>query len=486
MFQKYLNVLLAILSGIILAISSPPSFLGWLIFLGFLPLLAAIYQSKNAKNAFFLGGLVGLIYFGWGLRWFFAALPLAWAGIQSYFWGFIFTLLVAWLPTTLCLALFWGLFSWGAWRLFNWKKIGFIFVPFLFGGLEYLRAWGPSVLWAGSEAQIGPFWTLLNPAYNLAWFSAWRSLSFWGGIYFLDFLLMLGALALFFIVKHFWLAKIARPEKKFLGATLLILAAVNFLPQPPRQNPPTKIFVLQTKQNSSFQNTFAQETAAFQEQIALLKEIAEKDFAEALIFFPEDSRFLGTFPTAARVQTARLLAERPVLLIDSARTANQQSLIYFYDTGSPTFVATSPKIFLIPGGEYLPYTIKFLAILLGRGDYIEKFNAARQYISGQKLRTADWQKIKIGGELCSSMMAPGIYAQARRQGVDILFNLASHAIFKGSPILEAQNLAMAQMRAAENNRPMVQATNYGLSFVLDGWGNVLKKTDSPEPRVLEY
>ncbi len=472
---------LALASGLLLAVSFPPSRFGWLVFFAFIPLLIALRKkSVTPKASFWLGVIAGLIFFAWGLRWFFSAGPLNWAGINSNLLGWCLIALV-WLITALGMAVFWGLFAYTAKKFFWRKKPRLLLVAPLFVVAEYLRSWGTGLLWAGSEAKLGPFWTFVNPAYALSQFFKWRILAGLGGIYLIELLIIFLNCALLYLL---WEKKDIR-KKLLFAAVFLLLLAINLSPYFATDNgaPTETVFLVQTNQPSNFNETQVDREVRFQQEVSLLEKISQESFQRAIIFLPEDSRFLKDFPLATQAILRGIFADKDVLVVDSSRTlldGKNFDFIYFYNSATQKIVAKSPKIFLMPGGEYLPFAVKLSSIIFGKGDFIERFNFSRQYFSGKFLKVAHWQNIALGGELCSAVMAPSIYRQATTQGAGLLFNLASHGIFKGSPVLEAQTLAMAQMRAAENNRSFVQAINVGHSFALDNRGNLAKQSDSPE------
>ncbi len=467
---------MAIASGLLLAVTFPPSSLGWLILFAFLPLFSALKKSPAPKNSFWLGTISGIIYFGWGLRWFFTAVPLDWAGIDGLLLG-RFLIFAVWAVTVFSLAVFWGLFTYGAKRFFFQNNLAFFWLVPLFTVTEYLRSWGPALLWAGKEAAVGGYWTFISPAYALAAFPKWRFLSSIGGIYLLDFFIIFINCALFFLLQRNF-----KKNKTYLFlAVFLSLLAINTAPYLFAQNNGwgQTVFALQTKIPSSLRETPESSTANFVQQSLLLEKIAQENFQQAAIFMPEDSRFLRNYPLAAKIVLQKNFADKNVLLVDSSRTQTEKNaldLISFYDLSQQKILAQSPKIFLMPGGEYLPYLVKLTAVLFGQKDFIGNFDSSRQYFSGPALKIASWQNINLGGELCSAVMAPSIYQQATARGATVLFNLASHSIFKGSPVLEAQTLAMAQIRAAENNRYFIQTTNFGSSFILDNRGSIVQKS----------
>ncbi len=71
---------------------------------------------------------------------------------------------------------------------------------------------------------------------------------------------------------------------------------------------------------------------------------------------------------------------------------------------------------------------------------------------------------------------------ARELGdADYLINISNDAWFEGS-IAPYQHIQIARMRAVETNRPLVRATNTGISALIDADGNIAKQS----PQFAEY
>jgi apolipoprotein N-acyltransferase len=79
--------------------------------------------------------------------------------------------------------------------------------------------------------------------------------------------------------------------------------------------------------------------------------------------------------------------------------------------------------------------------------------------------------------MCSEIASPYLYRELAQKGAEIFVSPASDAIFKSNRLLLGQLLAIAQTRAAENNRYFIQAANQGNSFVVDNQGKVIAKTE---------
>ena len=77
--------------------------------------------------------------------------------------------------------------------------------------------------------------------------------------------------------------------------------------------------------------------------------------------------------------------------------------------------------------------------------------------------------------VCSDVVSPGI-SSGEKYG--FLIFLQSLGIFKGNQAIESQYLAILRFRAAENGKYAVLASNFGHSYVIDNYGNIIKSTDS--------
>ena len=66
---------------------------------------------------------------------------------------------------------------------------------------------------------------------------------------------------------------------------------------------------------------------------------------------------------------------------------------------------------------------------------------------------------------------------------NVIIIQASTGRFKGSNTVLREMKAAAQFRAAENNRYLVFATNYGISSVIDNHGRIIKKAENNEAQL---
>jgi apolipoprotein N-acyltransferase len=66
--------------------------------------------------------------------------------------------------------------------------------------------------------------------------------------------------------------------------------------------------------------------------------------------------------------------------------------------------------------------------------------------------------------------------QYKQQGADLLINSSNLGWFHQNPLLEAQFLAIGQLRAAETHLPLVISSNTGISAIISNQGELLQQT----------
>jgi apolipoprotein N-acyltransferase len=131
---------------------------------------------------------------------------------------------------------------------------------------------------------------------------------------------------------------------------------------------------------------------------------------------------------------------------------------------------------LIPGGEYLPYTTVGLLRAIGADDVIDDFRQSRQIVKADgkpKEMLLDFDTMKVGAGICSSIIAPEDYRNLAKNGANVFTNSAFLGIFDNSQIYSWQQRSMAKLMAIANARTFLQAATSGPSFGFDTNGNQL-------------
>lgn len=132
---------------------------------------------------------------------------------------------------------------------------------------------------------------------------------------------------------------------------------------------------------------------------------------------------------------------------------------------------------LVPFGEYMPLE----QWLRGLIDFFDlPLSTLITGTSPEPLRIGDW---KPGSLICYEVAYPGLAWSVGRDA-DLLISVSNDAWF-GASIARDQHLQMARMRALELGRPMLRATNDGITAHIGADGHVLAQLDNFETSQLQ-
>ncbi|MEX0429866.1 apolipoprotein N-acyltransferase [Spiribacter insolitus] len=122
------------------------------------------------------------------------------------------------------------------------------------------------------------------------------------------------------------------------------------------------------------------------------------------------------------------------------------------------------KRHLVPFGEYVPFRDVAGGVLDFVGTPLGDFNAGTRadplQAAGHALGVSICYEVTFGDEVADALPA-----------AEILLNVSNDAWF-GASTAPWQHLQMARMRALETGRPMIRATNTGISALIDAKGRV--------------
>ncbi len=124
------------------------------------------------------------------------------------------------------------------------------------------------------------------------------------------------------------------------------------------------------------------------------------------------------------------------------------------------------KIHLVPFGEYVPMQRwLFFASKLTRevGDFAR----------GTERKAFDLDGLKAGVFICYESIFPDEVRQFADNGAQVLINISDDAWY-GETSAPFQHLQMARMRAIENHRWILLATNNGVTASIDPYGRIVK------------
>jgi apolipoprotein N-acyltransferase len=451
-FSWYTRVLLAVASGVILALSFPNynlSLLAW-VAVGLLTL--ASFGAKLSVAPLY-GVLSGLVFYPISVPWFDVV-------IQKY--GGVGPWAAAGVLGLIALAggLYAAIFSTCVALVSRRSRVlACVLAPCLWVAVEFLRAEMPI---------IGFPWNLIG--YAASGNLALVQLTALTGIYGLSFVVAgYGA-----FVAYAVLAGTQRAWKALLVTTAaLILVAFGGRYFVPRATPHYMAHLVQTnfEEYYNYPSDWMQRHAQALDRLHDISVDAAKR-QPGLVVWPEvpapftfqDPNFRVRAEQIARDSGSDFL----VGIVDWRRNAEHQ----WQATNSATLlnpagqrVFTYDKIHLVPFGEYVPLRrwLTFAGKLVsGIGD----FTPGHEYSVGQLPGG------KFGVYICYEGVFPGLVRHFTANGAQVLINISDDGWF-GHSAASAQHAMMERVRAVENRRWVLRDTNNGYTMDVDPYGRIV-------------
>ena len=92
--------------------------------------------------------------------------------------------------------------------------------------------------------------------------------------------------------------------------------------------------------------------------------------------------------------------------------------------------------------------------------------------------------VTLGTLVCSDISSPALAKNISLSGGQLIAVQGSFGFVNGSKDLISQVKAMAALRAAENNKYLIYAANYGPSFIVSNGGKILKESQNKDFEIL--
>lgn len=433
-----MNYGLAALSAILLILTFPRLDLFWLAPCGLTPLLIALARESSHLHRALLGYICGVVY---------------WFGV-CYWIQFV-------------LSVYGGLgdiAGWAVFLLFCLAKATHMAVFALLAGVLIRRWWAiPAVAaaWVAVEVTHGPLgfaWLALGNA-GVTMGLPMR-LAPWTGVYGLSFAFVMMATALS-------LAMLRRPRRELLW--LLALPMLALLPRLPDWRPGSATAVLVQPNVSETEKWTGDSVEKLERRLVYLSMTAAMTGDSStpdLIVWPEvpaplyedDPRFRRVAADLARVSRSHVLGG-VVARAPDGRPLNSALLI------SPVGAAVSryDKVNLVPFGEFVPWPFGFAnKISTEVGDFR----------AGNRVVVSPVGEHKLGTFICYESVFPTFVRRFAAAGAELLVNISNDSWF-GKSAARHQHLNIVRMRAAENRRWILRATNDGITGTIDPAGRLL-------------
>jgi len=471
------NSLLAILSAILLTLAFPNFDLWLLAWFALVPLFYAIEREKeSAVKSFVLGWLFGTAFF-FGSCWWLTFSFITYGGIPApiaYFLLFLICSIVGFLP-----AIFAAVFSL---VLKRFGIYGILSAPFLWTAMEFLRFNLTGNNWNG----IGYSQAFTNHLIQTAQLGGVYLVGFW--VILFNSIVTLNSLGILriFTEKNFSVANTDANKSTIyfsLWIALLIVLVVfapsfNFTDNP-SEKVESRVIVVQVNvpmsglNEEKWLNLRQRHVELAEDGLRKLKEQQTIDEGQpTTIIFPEspmnfmyerDAEFQAFIGDFARKHKAYVLFNSAEPNPKNENFYN--SAIMINPRGEK--IGQYDKIHLVPFGEYAPVPSaiqEFVPTLVGNFQYGENYNLF------------PFGEAKGGIMICYESHFASLSREFVRRGADVLIEMTNDGYLGNTGVLR-QHLASAVFRAVETNRPVVRATNVGITAYINERGEVLDAAD---------
>jgi len=160
-------------------------------------------------------------------------------------------------------------------------------------------------------------------------------------------------------------------------------------------------------------------------------------------------------------------AQAPVLMGGVGRTPAGDPLnsAFLFEKSGELAAERYDKIQLVPFGEYIPNAFGWVNRITHEiGDFVP----------GTRIVTFPVNGSKLGAFICYESAFPNLVRQFTNAGATVLVNLSNDGYFGHSAARE-QHLKLVRMRAAENRRWILRATNDGITAMIDPAGREIAR-----------
>lgn len=451
--------LLAIVSGILIALSFPNPGLSFLAWVALIPLLIAM-EASSPREAFRIGLTCGITAYALILYW----LNIVFTRYGHLPWSVsipVYLLLVVWL------ALFYALSTFIVRRgeLIGIKAA--FTLPVAWVAFDFIR----SFLFSGfAWAMLGHSQYRTLPLIQIADLA---------GVYGITLLIVLANVVLYRALRAVsGNAGVPYPVKSAFILLLLLLGtlfygfgSLNRLPDAGEK--PLRVALIQGNipQDVKWSPEFRQQTVDAYER--LTREAARGGVD--LIIWPESAVpfFFQDEPLQAEQirklaidLNAYLLFGSPAHELRNGRSTYLNSAFLISPRGET--LGRADKLHLVPFGEYVPLgnILTFInKIVVGIGDFAP----------GERAVPLDAGGTKLGVQVCYEVIFPELARQYVQAGARILVAITNDAWF-GRSSAPYQHLAISAFRAIETRTPLIRAANTGVTAIIDQNGHIRTMT----------
>jgi apolipoprotein N-acyltransferase len=432
------NLFLAIISGVLLALSMPRPGIWPIAWVGLAPLIVALHNAR-ARDAVLYGFIAGLVYFG---------AILYWISIFGY---------LPWILVAIKESIFYAAFALAASRLLPGKTglKGYLIVPSVWTALQWLRSLGTYGFTWGSFAhsQAANFVVL--------------QLASVAGPWLIDFSICFINLA---VAESVISSKRRAGTAAIASIAVIIVWSAGFaiIKTAPRTNPNTKVAIIQGNVDQDVVPDLDYLADTYVKYSALSSKAV--DGGAQVIVWPEttlpteitDVGWGGVLSGLAAKSKATYIIGAYAPSSDPHSALCYNSALCYGPDGE--CIGAYHKVRLVPFGEFVPlrnylpfldrYGIRSQDVLPGKSHDLIKTNIG-----------------KIGISICFESLFADISRNETKSGARALYVITNDAWFERTSAAQ-EHLMMSKLRAVENRRYVVRGAATGISAIIDPYGRV--------------
>lgn len=448
-------LLISMISGAVFSFALAPFHWWWLAILS-PALLYACLRQRSAKHAFVIGW-----GYGFGL-WFVGAF---WLYTSIHVYGE--TNAVLSVLMIVIMALLMGLFS--AVQCWVYRRF-FPETPLTFAPLWVLFEWAKTWVFTGFP------WLFAGYAFTERYLDHYAPLF---GVFAVSFVVILLACILVELLRKRWFWAV--PAAVFiLGAWAA--SAIQFVT--PKAEKPLSVSLIQGNipQDLKWLTEYQGRTLKIYEQLS------ESEWGRDLIVWPESSipmfqidiqPFLDKISLQAQQSGSAWVTGIPYFDLEQS-LAQDRPVSYntMMATGSDS-TGLYKKQRLVPFGEYIPLSgmLSWVLPALQNDPSMSGFSRGPEQQSPFNIKGH-----VLAAAICYEVAYPNL-TRRNAQDSDYLVTVSNDAWFTGTAS-PWQHLQMVQMRAKENGRWIIRATNTGVSAIIDAQGHIVKQAPVDQPAIL--
>ena len=444
------QILLMLLAGASATLSFAP--FNWPAF-SLISVTAAYLLLQRSRSGWHSGWLYGSGFFGAGVSWVY---------VSIHYHGGMNAPVAALMTALFCVGL--GLLF--ALQFYLYKRIFKHPSPIGFAalwiGFEWLRSW----LFTGFPwLYLGYGW-IDTPLANLAPL---------GGIWLVSSAVVVLALLVAFAIQH--------RESKTLIAALLLFAGISFVPPASIDQSGRSIKLALIQPNIS--QSLKWQQSHFDSHIRQLGELSLEAPDAQWIIWPETAipRLINSSFDVLSPWINELDRRSQILVSGFPRREwrdDSERWVYLNSIGTLTgFPSVYDKQRLVPFGEYIPME----SWLRGA---IEFFDLPMSSFSLPNKQSTPLQigDTPVAASVCYEIAYPELVRSEVNAGTSLMLTVSNDTWFEGSHG-PSQHLQIARMRALENHRWLIRATNNGHTAVIDPLGRIAAQAPDRSTQVLQ-